>query len=170
MAKNAKLVKMGVCDASFDGADLGYTHGGVSVSFSTESTQIVCDQEDVPIAEKLNKMQFEAKIPMAEYDLARFEKILPGSQLIVDATDPNKKKLVITGESGTNLLDMAGELILTPAGGDANDVITLHTAIPVPSMEFAYEKENQRVFEVTFKAMKGEGGFVTMGDVSATSA
>jgi len=170
MAKDATAVQMGVCDVTFNAVDLGYTSGGVSVSMSTESNEVTVDQEDVPISERITKMNFEIKVPMAEYDLSRFATLLPGATLVVDSVDETKMKLVLSGESGTNLLNMAKELIITPADGTDNDKVTLHHAIPVPSMEFAYEKDNQRVFEVTFKAMKGVNGFVTFGDVTASAS
>jgi hypothetical protein len=38
----------------------------------------------------------------------------------------------------------------------------------MPSIEFAYEKENVRVYTVTFKALVGVNGFITFGDESAS--
>ena len=165
----AENVKLGVCNVSFDSSDLGYTKGGVSVSYATETYEKTVDQEDVPIGEIITKQTFEVKVPMAEYDLAKLEKLLPDATLTVDGTDSSKKKLVLGGSAGTDLLSVAKELVLTPVGGDTNDIVTLHYAIPVPSLEFAFEKDNVRVFEVTFKALKGANGFVTLGDVSATA-
>jgi hypothetical protein len=164
----AENVKLGVCNVTFGGTDLGYTKGGVSVSYSTESVEKTVDQEDVPIGEIITKQNFEVKVPMAEYDLAKFETLIPDSTLVTDSVDSSKKKLVIGGSAGTDLLNTAQELVLVPVGGNMNDSITLHHAIAVPSFEFSFEKDNVRVFEVTFKALKGANGFVTMGDATAT--
>lgn len=166
----AANVKMGVCSVKFNSVDLGYTSGGVKCSFSTESKEIEVDQEDVPIGEIITKQNFQVEVPMAEYDLARLEELLPGATLVTDGTTPTKKKLVLSGAAGSNLLDMAAELILEPAGETTDNFnVTLHHAVPIPSIEFAFEKENTRVFNVTFKALKGVNGWVTLGDVSAAA-
>ena len=169
MAGDSTKVEMGVCGVSFGGEDLGYTKGGVKVSYSTDSVEITVDQEDVPVSEIITKQTFEVKVPLAEYDIQRFADLLPGATYVVDGTTPTKVKLVLSGAAGGDLLGMSQALILSPAGGTENDKITMHHAIPVPSLEFAYEKDNQRVFEVTFKAMKGVNGFVTFGDVTAAA-
>lgn len=166
----AANVKMGVCSVTFNSVDLGYTAGGVKCSFSTESKEIEVDQEDVPIGEIITKQSFQVEVPMAEYDLSRLEDLLPGATLVTDGVDSTKKKLVLSGAAGGNLLDMAEELVLEPAGETSDNFnVTLHHACPVPSIEFAFEKENVRVFNVTFKALKGVNGFVTLGDTTATA-
>jgi hypothetical protein len=164
----ATNVKIGVCNITFGGEDLGYTKGGVTVTYSTDSITKEVDQEDVPLGEIITKQSFEVKVPMAEYDLEKLANLIPNSVLVKDATTPTKMKLEITGAAGADLFDTAKELVITPVGGDANDVITLHHAIAVPSFEFRFEKENIRVFEITFKALKGTNGFVTLGDKTAT--
>lgn len=166
---NAANVQMGVCTITYKSQDLGYTKGGVKVSYSTESLEKKVDQEDAPIGEIITNQKFEVKVPLAEYDLTRLASILPNAQLVTDKTTPTKKKLVLTGAAGANLLTLSGELILKPMDGTANDWITVHHACPIPSLEFAYEKENIRIYEVTFKALKGTNGFVTFGDVTATA-
>lgn len=164
MAKTPGNVKIGTCDVFFNAEDLGYTKGGCSVEYSTESVEVTVDQEDSPITELITKQVFQIKAPLAEYDLERLADLIPGAVFSGDAT---KKKLVLSGAAGGDLLASAKELILKPKGGTANDWITIHHAIPLPNISFAFEKENQRVFEVTFKAMKGASGFVTFGDVTA---
>lgn len=161
----ASNVKIGVCNVSFDGVDLGYTKGGVTVSYSAETTEITVDQEDVPIDEIVMKQKFEVKVPMAEYDLTKLDKLLPGTTLVTDGT---KKKLVFDGSAGTSLKDMAKQLVLTPVGGTNNDKITVFYAVPVPNLEFKFEKDNVRIFEITFKALKGVNGFVAFGDTTVT--
>lgn len=165
----AENVKLGVCNVAFGGIDLGYTKGGVSVSYSTESVEKTVDQEDAPIGEIITKQSFEVKVPMAEYDLQKLVNLLPDATLTIDSLDSTKMKLGLGGSSGTDLLTMAKELILSPVGGNVNDTITLHHAVPVANFEFAFEKDNVRVFEITFKALKGTNGFVTLGDVTATA-
>lgn len=160
----AANVKLGVCSVSFGGVDLGYTKGGVKVSYSAESMEKTVDQEDAPIGEIITKQNFEVKVPLAEYDLDKFVSLLPNATLYTDGT---KKKLKLSGVAGTDLLSFVDDLVLTPMGADANEKLTLLYAAPKTQMDFAYEKENVRVFEVTFRALKGALGWVQFGDPSA---
>lgn len=166
---DATKTRMGVCNVSFNSVELGYTKGNVSVEYGIESSEIEVDQEDVPIDEIVTKQSFVVKVPMAEYDLATLATLLPGATLVTDAVDATKKKLTLSGAAEGSMLDLAEELVLAPVGGDANDAVTLHHAVPVPSINFAYEKDNLRVWEITFKAVKGVNGWVTLGDTTAAA-
>lgn len=161
---NSASVKMGICDVTFDGINLGYTKGGVKVSYSTDTVEKTVDNLDAPISEVITKQKFEVKVPLAEYDLGIFAKVIPGSSLVSDST---KKNLVITGNTGVDLLSYAKKLSLLPVGGTENDRLTIFTAGPKPNIEFAYEKENVRVYEVTFVAYRGNGSWVALGDITA---
>lgn len=158
-------VKLGVCNVTFKTTALGYTKGGVKVSYSAETIEKTVDQEDAPVGEVVNKQSFEVKVPMAEYDLDKMKELFPGASLVTDGT---KKKLVLSGASGTDLSTLAGVLLLEPVGAaNDNENITLHHAVPKSNIEFAFEKDNVRVYEVTFRAMKGVNGWVTLGDTTA---
>lgn len=163
----AANVKMGICDVVFDSVNLGYTKGGVKVSYSTDTTEKTVDNLDTPISEVISKQKFEIKVPLAEYSLANFAKIFPGATLITDPTTATKKNLILSGDAGVDLAATARVLTITPVGGTANDAITVFSAGPKPNIEFAYEKENVRVYEVTFAAFKNNGSWVAMGDITA---
>jgi len=162
---DATKTRMGVCNVSFDGSDLGYTKGFVKIKYNMDTVQKEVDQEDAPIDEIVKAQDIEVTVPIAEYDLNVFQGLLPGATYTLDST---KKKLVLSGAAGTSLKDMAKKLILTPTGGDANDALTLYHAAPKPQINYAYDKDNMRVWEVTFVALKGTNGWVTMGDETAS--
>lgn len=166
---DSTLVKMGVCNVEFDAADLGYTSGGVKVNFGSESVEVKVDQEAVPVDEVLTNQSLTIEVPLAEYDLDRFATVLPDATLVVDGVDANKKKLELGGSGGISLQAMAKKLVIKPENGDMYNV-TVPAAIPVPNLEFSYEKENVRVYTITFKALKtsGEPLFI-MGDETATA-
>ena len=223
MAGNTEFVEVGVCDVEFDGSSLGYTSGGVSCSYSTESQETEVDQEDAPIEEIITKQTFEVTVPLAEHSLARFFTLLPGTSVIIDGmtfegqyvtggtysssdvvawngkfwrftsgsgdgqkdapdgtgsnwtqiSSSTKQVLKLSGASGGGLNDKAGKLILKPIseGATRNDWITLYKAVPVPSISFSFEKENIRVYEVTFKGLVHDtDGLAAFGDDSATAA
>ena len=161
----AEKVRMGVCNAVFKGEDLGYTAGGVKVDYSAETVEKTVDQEDAPIDEVVIKQSLEVIVPLAERDLERLSALMPGATYVTDEIDVAAVKLVLSGAAGTSLQSLAGPLVLTPVNSsDDNDKLTLYHAAPTPKVSFAYEKENIRVFEVTFKALVGDDGWVAFGD------
>jgi hypothetical protein len=102
MASNTQNVKMGVCQVSFGGEDLGYTKGGVDVTVATESKPVEVDQfGNSPINEIITGRTCKVKVPLAETTLENLVRIMPGA-------------------------------ILTNTGGaKATGTITLATAVPV---------------------------------------
>jgi hypothetical protein len=164
MAGVAQDVKMGVCTVEFDTADLGYTSGGVKISYKAETKEKTVDQEDAPVDVIVIGQSIEVTVPLAEQNLSRLADLLPGATYTLDAT---KKKMVLSGAAGSSLLTLAKELVVKPVGGTANDWVTIHHAVPQPSMEFSYDKDKQRIYEVVFKGVKGTNGFVTFGDETA---
>ena len=55
---NASLVKMGVCNVSYKGTDLGYTSGFVKVAYSAESVEKKVDQADAALSELITSQSF----------------------------------------------------------------------------------------------------------------
>lgn len=215
---NADAVDMGACSVYFgpDGAEtaLGYTSGGVSVTYSVETQEIEVDQVDAPISEQITKQTLEVKVPMAESNIARLQALLPGTTLVVDGFnykgiysaaasyvqhdavlyegdlysagaavtgDPvdgtgwtavpasTKVKMNASGAAG-DLNEKAASLVLKPDEDDENTWLTLHRAVPVPSFDFSYTKNDVRVIEVTFKGLVHDTkGLYTWGDETATA-
>jgi hypothetical protein len=175
VADSAK-VEMGVCNVEWDGSDVGYTKGFVKVNFSAESLESYVDQADAPLSEVITKQNFEVVVPLAETDLSRFEDFFPGATYVLDGGVGPAESLEMSGAAGANLADSAKKLIIKPldANGvsttDANKWLTIQHAVAIPNISFAYEKENIRVFEVTFRALVGVNGFVVFGDETAVAA
>ena len=83
MASNTQNVKMGVCQVSFGGQDLGYTKGGVDVTVATASKPVTVDQfGDSPINEIITGRTCKVKVPLAETTLENLVKIMPGAVLV----------------------------------------------------------------------------------------
>lgn len=157
-------VRVGVANVEFGSVDLGYTKGFVKVSFSADSVETEVDQADAALDEVITKQNFEVTVPMAEYDLTKLADVLPGATLVENA---GKIKIVMSGSSGGSLLTMAKKLVIKPVGLTANDWLTLMHAVPKPNLQFSYEKEGVRVYEITFKALVGTNGYVVWGDETA---
>jgi hypothetical protein len=151
---DSTLVEMGVCNVEFNAVDLGYTKGFVKVSYQTESLEMTVDQMDTPIDELITKQTFEVTVPMAEKNLSVFESLFPGATLTTGGgADAGYYKLELDGVAQGSLLATGAKLVIKPSGGTEHDWLTLYKAVPIPSMEFAYEKENVRVYEIKFKAI-----------------
>jgi hypothetical protein len=83
MPSKTENVKMGVCRVTFDGVDLGYTKGGVDVTVTTETKQIMVDQfGNAPIDEIITGRSVKAKLPLAETTLENMVRIMPGAVLV----------------------------------------------------------------------------------------
>lgn len=82
MASNTKNVKLGVCQIFFGGVDLGYTKGGVEVSVSTETHEVMIDQfGKTKINQLIMGRDLKVKAPLAETTLENMVAIMPGATM-----------------------------------------------------------------------------------------
>lgn len=90
MTVNAEKIRLGSCDVTFDGSDLGSTKGGVEVEISTETYQVKTDQTgETPLKDIITGTTVTVKVPMSETDLGRLQKVMPQSVLqAVSTTTP----------------------------------------------------------------------------------
>jgi hypothetical protein len=85
MASNTENVKIGVCRIYYDGEDLGYTKGGVSVQASTDTYEVKVDQfGESPISENITARSVTVTAPLAETTLRNMLKIMPGASLVTN--------------------------------------------------------------------------------------
>lgn len=84
---DTKNVKLGVCRVYYNGADLGYTKGGVEVEVTTETHKVTVDQfgESV-INEYIQKRDIRVTVPLAETTLENMVAVMPGATLIDNGT------------------------------------------------------------------------------------
>lgn len=143
-------VKLGVCTLTYDGVDLGLTKGGVEVEVSTDTHEVTVDQfGKTPISEYLTGRSCMVKAPLAETTLDNLIAIMPGAEAVGSPTERVDVKVGI----GTNLRDIAAELIITPVGvvDGSQDFIVPLAATP-GGIQFAYKLEEERIFMADFKA------------------
>jgi len=85
MSSSPKNVKLGVCRAYLQGADLGLTQGGVEVTVTTSTHETKVDQfGETPVNEFIQGRTVMAKVPMAEATLRNMVAIMPGATLVSD--------------------------------------------------------------------------------------
>ena len=163
------VIRMGVCNVRYGTTELGHTKGGVKLSYKVESEAVETDQSDAPVDVVITKQPVEVTVPMVEGQLEKLASLIPNSKLITDSNDATKKRLEITGAAGGSLAAKAQALVLTPVGGDANDIVTLYHAVCMPEFELTYEKgTNIHIYNLRFQALAGADGYVAFGDPAAT--
>lgn len=161
MANNSpQNVKLGVCKVFYGGVDLGFTKGGVEVTVETETHEVQVDQYgNTPINEYIIGRTVAVSVPLAETTLDNLIAIMPGAKIITDATTSGKSVVVPTGV-GTNLIDLAKELILVPKGVggslDNKDAFRVPKAATPGAMSFAYKLDEERIFNCDFKGYPTE--------------
>ena len=158
LTSSTSNVKLGVCKIKYDGEDLGYTKGGVEVTVETESHTVTVDQMgSTPISEYITGRMCTIKVPMAETTINHLEAIMPGTT-IVGTTDPYAK---VTTGVGTDLLTIAKVLRLHPtalADADVTQDFIVPKAATTGGLTFAYKLDDERIFNVEFKAYADSSG------------
>lgn len=169
MASSTENVKLGVCTVLFDNVDLGYTKGGVEVTVETTTHEVTVDQfGTTPIAELVTGRSVSIAVPLAETTLENLVKIMPGAELITDGDDPTSKKVVVSNGVNINLLEVAKKLVLRPVGTLGEDDFTVYRAACPGALQFAYQTENERIFNANFKGYVLEDGTLfSVGDDAA---
>jgi hypothetical protein len=151
VASDTKNVKLGVCAVFYKGVDLGYTQGGVQVTVATQTHKVNIDQfGKSTVNEIIMSRDVSVKVPLAETTLDNLVATMPGASITGTGSD---KKAIVTSGIGVDLLSIAGELRLHPIGKDATDYsedFVIPLAATSGGMNFAYEVEKERIFDVTF--------------------
>ena len=160
----AENIKMGTCNISFDGVDLGLTSGGVSVDVTTTKKEIKVDQFGDTVAnEFIMGRNIVVKAPLAEITLKLIADMMPGATLIEAAGNTgtyaapaagDKFKVEVTSGTGVSLFDLAKELVLHPIDKIASDVsedLVIPLAATAGEMAFAYKYDEERIFNAEFK-------------------
>jgi len=171
MASSTENVKLGVCTVLFDDVDLGFTKGGVEVAVATNTHEVTVDQlGETPIDEIITGRTVQVTVPMAETTLENLVKIMPASRLVTDAQTPTKKKVVVATGTSTSLLKLAQTLTLRPKGTTGEDDFTVMKAMTSGAIQFAYQTDQERIFNVVFKGYADESGdLFSVGDDTAAA-
>lgn len=172
-------IQLGVQNIKYGVKDLGHTSGGCEFSYEPEYTDITVDLYGSTAVDKvLTGEVVKVTVPLTEVTLDNLKSAIPTGKLIVDGTDPNKKKLTFGSIAGKKLSASAQELTLHPSWlGDADKSfdIVLHKAVIASEVKLEYKKDEQTVYEVEFFALidetKSDGNFLaSIGDPAIAGA
>lgn len=167
---DTKNIKLGTCNVTFDGVDLGLTIGGVELEVTTSTHETKVDQYGETIVEQIiTGRTVKVTVPLGETTLENMVKIMPGATLTTQAGPPIKKKVIMKTGAGISLLAIAKPLILHPTvlvGTDKSEDVLIPLAATSGAIKFAYKHDQERVFNIEFNAYPDPitGNMVTFGD------
>ncbi|RLE61935.1 MAG: hypothetical protein DRJ47_11480 [Thermoprotei archaeon] len=166
--------QLGPCKVEIDGADMGKTEGGVTLTINDSSVVLHTDQDgETPVDEVITGKTVTVTGALSEVTLEHIATVLNASVTGAGAS----KKIEITPGVGTSLLSNSVQMILTPyvdgsPSSAANDKITIHKAGLKAAIDMAYNRSDQRV--VNFEAVgypdsSQSDVIITFGDTAAAS-
>ena len=163
---NTNNVKLGPCNVYIDGADIGSTKGGVTVSLEYEMEQSKLLGASPNYDMELIATRATVSIPFAESTLENLSIITPWNTLKIN----NAKRLVTIKNERQYIRDYAAEIKLIPINSSSdNEVVTIHKAIPTTAPSLIFNLQ-QRIYEVVFKALEvsaTDKTLISFGDITA---
>ncbi len=96
--------------------------------------------------------------------------IIPGAKLVVDGTDPTKKRVDVNALVIQRLFPYAKKVKLEPLDYNATveNTVILHKAAPQTNLNYTYSYDNELVTNTTFRAFPDENGLlISFGDPDA---
>lgn len=159
MAGNAQNIRLGPCRVIWGVEDLGFTKGGVEVTFTSTQVNITSDQfGDTPMDKYLTSRTVTAKVPLIE--------TIPGKlDLIVNGGDGTAELADVQTVAGLSIRDSSQSLTLHPlskADDDHSEDFVIVRAGVIPNFSATYDTDNERVWNVTFTSFPYYGEF---GDI-----
>lgn len=89
---------------------------------------------------------------------------------LAGGVDSTKAQVRVSTGVNINLLKLAKPLVLRPKGTTGEDDFTIHRAMCPGALSFAYQFDNERVFNAVFKGYAGaDASLFAIGDVTATA-
>lgn len=175
MASDLTKIKLGPCKVTFDvgGTPVVFetTKGGVVLKYEETGREITVDQYgNTPVGEMIVGRSATIEVPFAEKDLDKLAKIIPGSTLTTNGTDPTKKRLDVDATKVINLIDYAKKVKIEPLSttATANDAVILYKAAPRPNLNYTYSYDNELITNIVFKGFPdATGKLIAFGDETA---
>lgn len=149
------------------------TKGGIVLNTESDIQNITVDQYgSTPVKSVIKGRKATVKVPFALYDLEKLVRVIPNSVLVTDSTDQTKKKLVVKGNAGFNMMSLADKLVIKPTDPSAtpNDWVTIPVAVPDAQVDLTYDSDTERLYVVTFTAYPdkdNDDALFILGDTTA---
>lgn len=150
-------VRIGACSVTHGGVSLGHTKDGAEFSFKRDFTDLMVDQYgETPVDMALKGQDLKVKVYLAEPNTANLHVAMPEQG---DASGSAGERVGLGVDAGVTLRQFAKELVLHPLkNADSNDSEDVHIylAVSVETVALNYKVDEQRVIEVTFRALVDE--------------
>lgn len=163
-------VKVGVCDVSYNGVDLGHTKGGVEVTYEQMYHDVSVDKYGETIVEKfLTGEKLTAKVPLAESTIANL-KVAMAQGTFAGAANA---RITLGSSAGQSARADAAQLVLHPRNEGTRVLdIVMYKAIAVGEVVLNHKIDEEKIIEVTFEALldetKSDGNYLGLiGDSTA---
>ena len=159
MAKDiAKAEIAGPCTITFGGIDVGHTLDGVTLSAEREFTEVNVDRYGkTPIDFVLTGNNLSVKFKLAQTEFDQWNASIPETSSYDGAGVADRADF--GADAGYSLRQDAKVLVVHPmrnAPTDYSDDVTIYLAVSVENIEVPLKIDEQRVIEVTFKAIVSE--------------
>lgn len=87
---------------------------------------------------------------------------------LTGGVDATSAKVVVSSGININLLTLAKTLVLRPRGTTGDDDFIIHKAACPGALNYAYQTDNERLFNAVFKGyVRDDGSLFTVGDENA---
>jgi hypothetical protein len=152
---NIDDTKLGPTQVVYDGTDIGWTLGGVTVRVADSYADLKVDQHGNTILDKINSgTEVSLEIPFAELSLDNLGRITGVTPEVSTGSIPTEKRVTIGSRTGCSLIENAKKLILKPMDcgvptTDTNEWITMPLAAFQAEIEDTFDPEGQRVWKAT---------------------
>lgn len=170
-------IRLGTCNVLLGGSngsngqDMGLTIGGVEVSVETATHETMVDQfGDTPVKSFIQGRNVKVTMNLAETTVDKLAMLMPGATLL----STGGKRVDVTTAVGIDLFAIAQELTLHPISlplTDTSEDFTLPKAATAGAINFAYKKDDERVFTAEFIGFPAQdtGILFSYGDPDATA-
>jgi hypothetical protein len=146
------LGETGPCQIKYNGADLGYTKGGVKFHDEVMKTEITYDQTgDTVQNTKTKGRKANVEVPLTNQTLALIEDLIAGATI-------DSNGMIVATTTGYDGRTHAKELILTIMDGaapstDPDKTMVFFKADPTAKIDWGFDNSGQRITLVTFDAL-----------------
>jgi hypothetical protein len=181
MAEDRTKLFLGPCQCYFGTigaeASIGFSEGGAKLKIVDDRAGLKYDRGGTNNSDSTQVGRaVTVEVAIAEISFDVLQANLPGSEIVTDDVDPDKKKLVINTGVGQQMVrdGYAKRLILKPviAGVVTTNALlwwTILSAAPKADAELAFDRTTQQVVKIMFEGYPDDNlNLAIFGDETAT--
>jgi hypothetical protein len=158
---NIQNLRIGAVGVTFGGVSLGHSKDGAEFEFTREFEDLLTDKYgSMPVDMALTGQDLKVKVYLAEVTTSNLNVAIPEADHDLGSSG---ERLNLGSDAGYLLRQDAKELVLHPlnkAAADDSEDVHIYLAVSVDTVPLNYKVNEQRIVEVTFRALVSE----TYGD------